>query len=40
MELEQTPHSSENNISEYAFRQNSNGDFELKKNPFLHDNVD
>ncbi len=40
MELEQTPHSSENNISEYAFRQNSSGDFELKKNPFLHDNVD
>ncbi len=40
MELEQTPHSSENNISEYAFRQNADGDFELKKNPFLHDNVD
>ncbi len=40
MELEQTPHSSENNVSEYSMRPNSNGDFELKKNPFLHDNVD
>jgi cell division protein FtsZ len=40
LDLESIPHSSQNTFSEYTVAQNANGDYEVKRNPFLHDNVD
>ncbi|MFK7907795.1 MAG: cell division protein FtsZ [Chitinophagales bacterium] len=41
VELEDTPHSSESNISKYSLTEDDKDKLEIKKrNPFLHDNVD
>jgi len=41
VELEDTPHSSESNISKYSLMEDDKDKLEIKKrNPFLHDNVD
>ncbi len=41
VELEDTPHSSESNISKYSLMDKEDDKLEIKKrNPFLHDNVD
>jgi cell division protein FtsZ len=41
VELQDTPHSSESQVSRVSFSENENGETEVKtNNPFLHDNVD